>query len=106
MALESETERLCDRQGGMNHLQRENQMNIAGTRERAKAESWGDAEIVGRVKSGETALYEILMRRYKQRLYRVALAILRNDVEAEDVMQDAYVRAYPNGGDAARCERN
>src|SRR5215472_8661259 len=34
------------------------------------------------------------MRRYNQRLYRVARAILRNDGEAEDVMQDAYVRAY------------
>src|SRR5947207_2306563 len=34
------------------------------------------------------------MRRYNQRLYRVARVILRNDGEAEDVMQDAYVRAY------------
>src|SRR5215467_2398088 len=34
------------------------------------------------------------MRRYNQRLYRVARAILRNDSEAEDVIQDAYVRAY------------
>ena len=34
------------------------------------------------------------MRRYNQRLYRITLAILRNDAEAEDVMQDAYVRAY------------
>jgi len=73
-------------------------MDIAGTLERAKAESWSDAEIVERVKSGETALYEILMRRYNQRLYRVALAILRNDAEAEDVMQDAYVRAYQHLG--------
>ena len=32
--------------------------------------------------------------RYNQRLYRVARAILRDDAEAEDVMQDAYVRAY------------
>ena len=43
---------------------------------------------------GETALFEILMRRYNQRLYRVSRVILRNDGEAEDVMQDAYVRAY------------
>jgi RNA polymerase sigma-70 factor (ECF subfamily) len=34
------------------------------------------------------------MRRYNQRLYRVARGILRNDSEAEDVMQAAYVRAY------------
>src|SRR5213082_2098206 len=53
-----------------------------------------DEEVVHRVLAGETALFEILMRRYNQRLYRVARAILRNDAEAEDVMQDAYVRAY------------
>jgi RNA polymerase sigma-70 factor (ECF subfamily) len=38
------------------------------------------------------------MRRYNQRLYRVARAILRDDTEAEDVMQDAYVRAYQHLG--------
>lgn len=53
-----------------------------------------DEEVVRRVLNGETALFEIIMRRYNQRLYRVALAILRDDHEAEDVMQDAYVRAY------------
>jgi RNA polymerase sigma-70 factor, ECF subfamily len=53
-----------------------------------------DENIVNHVLAGETALYEILMRRYNQRLCRVARSILRNDVEAEDVMQEAYVRAY------------
>jgi RNA polymerase sigma-70 factor, ECF subfamily len=53
-----------------------------------------DEELVARVLTGESALYEILMRRYNQRLYRVARSILRNDVDAEDVMQEAYVRAY------------
>lgn len=53
-----------------------------------------DEEVVARVLSGETALFEILMRRYNQRLYRVSRIILRDDAEAEDVMQDAYVRAY------------
>ena len=53
-----------------------------------------DEEVVTRVLNGETALFEILMRRYNQRLYRVARSILRDDGEAEDVMQDAYVRAY------------
>lgn len=47
-----------------------------------------------RVLAGETALYEILIRRYNQRLYRVARSILRADADAEDVMQEAYVRAY------------
>jgi RNA polymerase sigma-70 factor (ECF subfamily) len=62
--------------------------------EQAKLEGWSDEEVVRRVRDGETALYEIIMRRYNQRLYRVARAILHSDVEAEDVMQDAYVRAY------------
>ena len=69
-------------------------MEILAILERAKAEAWSDEEVVRRVLAGETALYEILMRRYNQRLYRVARAILREDGEAEDVMQDAYVRAY------------
>lgn len=62
--------------------------------QQAKAECWSDEEVVTRVLAGETALFEIIMRRYNQRLYRVAHSILRNDGEAEDVMQDAYVRAY------------
>ena len=59
-----------------------------------KLETLTDEEVVLRVRNGETALYEVLMRRYNQRLYRVARAILHNDGEAEDVMQDAYVRAF------------
>lgn len=62
--------------------------------ETAKREGWTDVEVVDRVKAGDTALYEIIMRRYNQRLYRVALAILRDEAEAEDVIQDAYIRAY------------
>ena len=47
-----------------------------------------------RVLAGETSLFEVLMRRYNQRLYRVARAIVRDDAEAEDVTQQAYVNAY------------
>jgi RNA polymerase sigma-70 factor (ECF subfamily) len=53
-----------------------------------------DEEVVRRVKEGETVLFEALIRRYNQRLYRVARSILRSDSEAEDVMQQAYVNAY------------
>ncbi len=62
--------------------------------DRAAWEAMADEEVVERVRSGETALFEILMRRYNQRLYRVARFILRDDAEAEDVMQEAYIRAY------------
>ena len=62
--------------------------------DRATWEGITDEAVVERVRAGETGLYEILMRRYNQRLYRVAFSILRNDAEAEDVMQEAYVNAY------------
>ena len=55
---------------------------------------FSDEEVVARVLAGETSVFEIVMRRYNQLLYRVARSVLRNDSEAEDVMQDAYVRAY------------
>lgn len=60
----------------------------------ANSQGMKDEEVVQRVLTGETELFEIIMRRYNQRLYRVARAVLRNDDDAEDVMQDAYVRAY------------
>lgn len=53
-----------------------------------------DEEVVRRVRGGETALFEVIMRRYNQRLYRMARTILRDDGEAEDVTQQAYVNAY------------
>jgi RNA polymerase sigma-70 factor, ECF subfamily len=62
--------------------------------ETIKTAPLSDEEVVRRVLAGETALFDIIMRRYNQRLYRMARAILRDDSEAEDVMQDAYVRAY------------
>ncbi|HTM35302.1 MAG TPA: RNA polymerase sigma factor [Terriglobales bacterium] len=64
-------------------------------------EPLSDEEVVRRVLDGETALYELIMRRYNQRLYRVARGILRDEAEAEDVMQDAYVRAYEHLGQFA-----
>jgi RNA polymerase sigma-70 factor (ECF subfamily) len=53
-----------------------------------------DEEVVERVRRGEVGLFELLMRRYNQRLYRVARSVVRDEEEAEDVMQAAYVRAY------------
>jgi RNA polymerase sigma-70 factor (ECF subfamily) len=57
-----------------------------------------DEDVVHRVLAGDGALFEVLMRRYNQRLYRIARTILRNDGEAEDVMQQAYVEAYSHLG--------
>ncbi len=53
-----------------------------------------DEEIVRRVVAGERELFELLLRRYNQRIYRTVRAVLRNGDDAEDVMQQAYVSAY------------
>lgn len=53
-----------------------------------------DEEIVARVLAGEVALYEVLMRRHNTRLYRAVRGVLRDEGEIEDVMQQAYLRAY------------
>jgi len=53
-----------------------------------------DEEIVRLVLEGDIPLFEMIVRRYNQRLYRVARAILRNDTEAEDAMQEAYLHAF------------
>ena len=53
-----------------------------------------DEQVVSRILTGQTALFEVLMRRHNERIYRAARAILRNESEAEDVMQQAYVNAY------------
>jgi RNA polymerase sigma-70 factor (ECF subfamily) len=64
--------------------------------QQAAKEDRSDEEIVESILQGETGLYEIIMRRYNQRLYRIARSIVQQDTEAEDVMQDTYVRAYQN----------
>jgi RNA polymerase sigma-70 factor (ECF subfamily) len=64
------------------------------TLERARTEGWSDDEVVRRVRDGDPALFELLMRRHNQRVYRATRSILRDDAECEDVMQEAYVRAY------------
>ena len=53
-----------------------------------------DEEVVARVLAGDTSLFEILMRRYNQRLFRVSRGILADDAEAEDVVQEAWLRAF------------
>jgi RNA polymerase sigma-70 factor (ECF subfamily) len=57
-----------------------------------------DNEVIHRVLQGEKEQFAILVRRHNQRLYRIALSIINNDSEIEDVMQTAYVKAYENLG--------
>ena len=58
-----------------------------------------DSELAGRVARDDHAAFETLMRRHNGRLFRVARAILKNEAEAEDALQDAYLDAYRHIGD-------
>src|SRR5215471_6120579 len=51
-----------------------------------------------RVASGDRIAFELLMRRHNRRLYRLARAYLRDDSEAMDALQDAYLNAYKSIG--------
>jgi len=53
-----------------------------------------DTEIVRRVRAGDSALFEILMRRHNQRVYRVVRAVVKDETDVEDVMQQAYINAF------------
>jgi RNA polymerase sigma-70 factor, ECF subfamily len=72
---------------------------MQGTMEQLqKHEALSDEDLVRRVLAGEVELFELLVRRHNQRTYRAAWAIVRDSHEAEDIMQDAYVRAYEHLG--------
>ena len=66
----------------------------AGVELKVKDAALTDDEVVRRVLDGDIGLFEIIMRRYNQRLFRVARSVVKDDSEAEDIIQEAYVRAY------------
>ena len=53
-----------------------------------------DEDLIQQVFDGNTALFELLMRRYNERVYRAARSIVRDEHETEDVMQQVYVNAF------------
>ena len=53
-----------------------------------------DTEIARRVAAGDQIAFQLLMRRHNQTLYRTARSILKDDAEAEDAVQEAYLLAY------------
>jgi RNA polymerase sigma-70 factor (ECF subfamily) len=63
-------------------------------RETAPRADAPDAELARRVAAGDTAAFELLMRRHNRTMFRTARAILRDDAEAEDALQEAYLHAY------------
>jgi RNA polymerase sigma-70 factor (ECF subfamily) len=58
------------------------------------ASGTADADLVARVLSRDEGAFRAIMQANNRRLYRLARGILRNDSEAEDVVQETYVRAF------------
>src|SRR5512137_409958 len=69
-------------------------MSASTRRAEEAAPSIPDEEVVRRVRAGDTALFELLMRRHNPRVYRAIRSILRDEGEAEDAMQQAWLQAY------------
>jgi RNA polymerase sigma-70 factor, ECF subfamily len=65
-----------------------------GQAPRVAAASHDDAELIRRAQERDGSAFRTIMQQHNRRLYRIARSILRNDSEAEDVVQEAYVRAF------------
>jgi RNA polymerase sigma-70 factor (ECF subfamily) len=62
----------------------------------AAAQPLDDIALARRVAAGDRAAFDLLMRNHNRRLYRLARATMRNDAEAEEALQEAYLAAYRN----------
>ena len=62
--------------------------------EPARLEDLDDTALVERAREGDPAAFWLIIKRHNQRLYRVARAVLDDDAEAEDVVQETYVQAF------------
>jgi RNA polymerase sigma-70 factor (ECF subfamily) len=60
----------------------------------AMANTAPDEQLLKQIISGEKELFEVIIRRYNQRLFRVGMSVLGNDLEVEEAMQAAYISAY------------
>ena len=62
--------------------------------EKSPEPPWTDEQVIARVLAGDAQLFELLMRRHNERVYRAVRSILRDETETEDAMQAAYLHAY------------
>jgi RNA polymerase sigma-70 factor (ECF subfamily) len=69
-------------------------MQPASTSTSISLDGLSDPDLVSRIVGGSEAAFTVLMRRYNQTLYRTARSILKDDAEAEDAVQEAYLLAY------------
>ncbi len=65
-------------------------------------EPWTDEQVIDRILCGDAQLFELIMRRHNERLYRAIRSILRDEAEVEDAMQAAYLQAYTHLRDFER----
>jgi len=63
-------------------------------KERARLSALSDEDLVLKVQAGETLGFDILVDRYKVRLYNYLLRLLRNEDEAEEIAQETFVKAF------------
>lgn len=59
-----------------------------------RADDLGDAELAARSAGGDASAFEVIMRRHNRLLFRTVRSIVRSDSEAEDIVQEAYLRAW------------
>lgn len=63
---------------------------------RPTIEDWPDSKVIQYILGGEKEWFELLMRRYNQSLYRAIRIYIKEEAEVEDVMQEAYLKAFQN----------
>jgi RNA polymerase sigma-70 factor (ECF subfamily) len=73
-------------------------MPVSAAVQQALSNDISDAEFVRRISAGDHLAFEALMRKHNRMLYRTARAILRDDADAEDALQLAYLSAYRSIG--------
>jgi len=71
----------------------------------SEVQAWSDEEVVGRVLAGETALFEILMRRHNQRIYRIVRGMLDNEAKRKTSCR-MRTFARTNIGGSSRAARH
>ena len=62
----------------------------------SEASDLSDSQVITKILAGDKNLFSIIIRRYNERLYRIGMAILKDDSEVEDAMQVAYIKSYEN----------
>lgn len=67
---------------------------MPATASKAATPPWSDGDIASRIAAGDQTAFEQMMRRHNRPLFRTARSIVKDDAEAEDVLQDAYLLAY------------